>query len=47
MKKYCKYCYKKTEMELAESDEIHGDYYECQECGGRAIIRDKKPHSPK
>ena len=41
MKKYCKYCYKKTEMELEESDEKQGDYYECQECGGRSIRIDK------
>jgi len=32
MKKYCKYCYKETQMILEE-----GAYWECQECGALPI----------
>ena len=37
MKKYCKYCYKKTEMDLVE-----GEYLECQECDHRPFKATKE-----
>ena len=34
MRHDCKYCYKITTFDLAE-----GEYWECQECGGRPFRR--------